>query len=51
MEHDECPCADCQTVKPAPIYIAFADNGHIRKWSHDPFDGGAEYVPVPEGDA
>jgi hypothetical protein len=26
------------------IYIQFADNGNIRKWQHEPFDGGTEYV-------
>lgn len=28
----------------ARIYIQFADNGNIRKWQREPFDGGAEYV-------
>lgn len=38
----------------ARIYIQFADNGNIRKWQREPFDGGAEYVaassePTPTG--
>jgi len=28
----------------ARIYIQFADNGNIRKWQREPFDGGTEYV-------
>ena len=25
------------------LYVQFADNGHIRKWSPEPFDGGVRY--------
>lgn len=31
---------------PSTVYIRFADNGSISKWSFDPFDGATEYTPV-----
>ncbi|CAB4120791.1 hypothetical protein UFOVP5_28 [uncultured Caudovirales phage] len=36
-----------------PIYLQFTHLGTIRKWSHEPFDGGVEYVlpaPIAGGD-
>jgi hypothetical protein len=30
------------------IYIRFADNGNIRKWSREPFEGGVAYFPSAE---
>lgn len=28
------------------LFIKFADNGNIRKWSREPFEGGQLYVPA-----
>ena len=29
---------------PDRVWIRFAENGHIRKWAREPFEGGAAYV-------
>lgn len=30
---------------PTAIYVQWSDDGqHIRKWSHEPFDGGIAFV-------
>lgn len=32
---------------PTTIYVQWSDDGqHIRKWSHEPFDGGTAFVPA-----
>lgn len=31
------------------IYIHFTPDGHLRKWSHEPFDGGVAYGEVGGG--
>lgn len=33
------------------IWIWFADNGNIRKWQHEPFPEGTEYVVAAQADA
>ena len=33
------------------IWLWFADNGNIRKWQHEPFPEGAEYVVAALADA
>lgn len=34
---------------PTAIYVQWSDDGqHIRKWSHDPFDGSAAFVDADE---
>lgn len=33
---------------PPRLYVQWSDDGaHIRKWSGEPFEGGAEYAAVP----
>lgn len=32
---------------PTAIYVQWSDDGqHIRKWSHEPFEGSAAFVPA-----
>lgn len=36
-----------ERMAPTAIYVQWSDDGqHIRKWSHEPFDGSTTFVPA-----
>ena len=38
-----------ERMAPTAIYVQWSDDGqHIRKWSHEPFDGSAAFVDADE---